>query len=302
MLKVFSSFLIILGLLAVWRSSPLASPQLACTEPLAYTIGSFDRRFGLTQKDFLHSVALAEEVWETALGRELFVYAPEQAELVVNLVYDYRQEVTQELSQIEEEVEAEEESYEALEARYRTLKSQHESMRQGYEAKAATFFAHNARYESQVEAWNEGPRTSEREFAALESARRALEQEAAELEGLEEQVNALVREINGLVERLNALAEDLNMDVSIYNELGASRGDTFAGGIYISDASGTRIDIYEFENQEKLVRVLAHELGHALGLDHAADPQALMYYLNQTGEQGLTAADLSLLKARCGVD
>jgi len=45
--------------------------------------------------------------------------------------------------------------------------------------------------------------------------------------------------------------------------------------------------------------LLAHELGHALRLNHSNDPNAVMYRLNQSDAAELTTDDIVALKARC---
>jgi hypothetical protein len=270
-----------------------------CTEPIEYSLGTFDKRFGLTQNQFLSALAQAEAVWETPSSKNLFAYVPEEGELSVNLIYDYRQEATEVLNELENDVKSEDARYKALQADYLRLKSEHARVRGEYERALSLFETHNLAYEASIMRWNSGPRTSKQEFEALESERRALEIEIASLRAIESRLNSLVKEVNVSVGKLNTLARELNLNVEEYNEIGASRGETFTGGLYTSDRNGERIDVFEFENQAKLVRVLAHELGHALGLEHLPTRGAIMYELNQGEAAKATAADIEALEALC---
>ena len=49
----------------------------------------------------------------------------------------------------------------------------------------------------------------------------------------------------------------------------------------------------------KLVRLLAHEMGHAVGIDHVGDPEAVMYKLNMGENLTATATDLAELNKVC---
>ena len=69
--------------------------------------------------------------------------------------------------------------------------------------------------------------------------------------------------------------------------------------MYVEEGGDRRIDIYEFSTEEKLVRVLAHELGHALGIDHVPDSKAIMYEFNEENSLTLTDADKAALVGVC---
>lgn len=301
MLKLLLTLLVLVGgFWTVQRLDFFAPPP--CTKPITYHLGTFDRRFGLEQKDFISALTEAEQIWEGSWGKELFSYDAERGRLAVNLVYDYRQEVTDELSVLESSVKGDESTYRALERDYKALKATYAQAKIAYDSAVLAFGAHQSAYEAQVAEWNHGPRRSESEFQALEQARLALSAELSTLKERESQVNTMVKELNAMVSRLNTLAKTLNLNAEEYNAIGASRGETFTGGLYTSDASGERIDIFEFSNHQKLVRVLAHELGHALGLDHLfSDKNAIMYESNIGTSLILNPADLAALRALCTV-
>lgn len=265
---------LILGAAGYWAYSKLVKEKIPCTEPIPYALGDFDNRFDISQKYFLSALADAEAVWEKPSGRDLFAYAPEYSKpdvLKINLIYDYRQEATEKLSKLGITVKDSQASYDSLKAKFTALKSD-------YERKKIEF-------ESHLAAWNRTPRTDRREYE--------------ELQAMQAELNEIVDEINALVVVLNRLAATLNLSVEKYNTINVARGESFEEGLYQSDGRTREINIYEFSSREKLVRVLAHELGHALEIDHVEDLKAIMYRLNQGNNMTLTGADLAALKLKC---
>lgn len=60
-----------------------------------YRIGAVDPRFGLSDDELAAVVDQAVQVWQDGIGRTLFVH-DDHARLVINLVYDERQQTTKE--------------------------------------------------------------------------------------------------------------------------------------------------------------------------------------------------------------
>ncbi len=299
--------LIILGATVYFFRAPLLNlwtrfntAYFPCARPITYNINSFDSKFGISKDQFAQAISKAEQIWEQAIGKELFA-SKSNGDLKINLIYDYRQEATIKLRKLGLTINDDRASYDALKLKYKALERDYARKKSLLESAIATFENHKNAYEKEIAYWNSHGGASPKVFAQLNEDKAALETELAKLNKLQDDLNIIADNINALVTVLNRLAESLNIDAGLYNQTSETRGQEFEEGLYQSGPKGQEIDIYQFDDNNKLVRVLAHELGHALGLDHLEDPKAIMYRLNQGTNQKLSADDLTALKALCKV-
>jgi len=269
-----------------------------CTYPIQYSVGTFDARFGVSKSDFLKAIDQASAIWEGTINRNLFTYNANVDELKVNLIYDERQLETQERSVLDTQIDA-------VQAQYNAKRTELAEVRQSYNAAATEYqsfitqFNQRAQaYVEQVEYWNKRGGAPKETYAQLQQEKNALSALHDTLEVKRVALIELSNQLRTVTDEVNALAREANVSIDVYNH-GQFVGKEFDAGLYIQDTQGKRINIYQFETRDKLVRVLAHELGHALGLPHNDNPQSIMYALNSSSNEKPTGNDIASLKSVC---
>lgn len=266
-----------------------------CQYPLTYTIGDIDDRFQLTENDALQAVEEAERLWEEAAGINLLAYDP-SGDVTINFIYDERQNRSdreQEMRSVLEELRTENSG---KNEEYVRLVVTHKNLQDEYDARVVRYDEKLESYNQTVQEYNQSGGAPPEAYAELDQARQELEAEADTLSEQAQIINDLTQQINVLGDEGNQLVAEYNRLVSQYNEeFGQSH--EFTQGDY----QDRIIQIYTFSDEYELQQVLAHELGHALGVGHVENPEAVMYHLlgAHIGELQLTEDDINALTEVC---
>ena len=270
-----------------------------CAVPVTYKIGTFDKRFGISREEFLKDINQSINIWEKPIGEKLFEYS-DNGNLTINLIFDQRQEDTIKNNGLNKILNQTKSVANSTNQEIASAKANYENKKVEYLKLVSEFEIKGKNYEEQVSYWNTkgGAPSGEYNKLQIEKANLLTLQNEAEASRLE--INNLADGLNVLIEKYNSIASSANSAISDYNSEGHIVGE-FREGEYISDPKGERINIYEFSDKTKLIRVLSHEFGHALNIEHNDNPKSIMYKLNQGENKALSKEDLQALKTVCGI-
>lgn len=271
-----------------------------CEAPITYQIGVVDPQFGISAEEFKSDIARATGIWGEPRGAPLFAYDPE-GEVTINLIYDIRQEATDKEKVLSATIDQTSEAANSVRQQFYALKAEYEQASAKYTAQIQAFNQAQAAYNAQVEHWNSAGGAPKAQFDALTREKERLFAWRDTLEGMQQEVDRLAEAVNAYISKYNLLVARINANVNEINNDGLA-GTQFEEGLYTVDKDGERITVYQFSDKTDLIRVLAHELGHALALDHNENPDSIMNPVNQSETLMLSSEDSEALKVRCNLE
>jgi predicted Zn-dependent protease len=271
----------------------------AYDQPLTYRVGTLDERFGMSTQELSESLSQASAIWGHAVGRDLLKEDPNGA-IVIDLIYDGQQAAIDNIKKIGGNIGN-------SKASYYSLKSQFESLRTGFVQKNASYSQDVNAYNKRLAAYNTLKDTTYRKpKVPLEAYQNLAEQKNQldiQLEGLQarlEEQKKTADTLSNMLVVMNTIASNYNLEVVNFKNTSKDMTGEFKEGRYERKNYKRTITVYFFTDRNSLIRVLTHELGHALGLQHNNNPQAIMYYLNQSTSLDLAPEDIQALKVKYG--
>jgi hypothetical protein len=261
---------------------------------LRYQIAEVDPRFGMSKEQAIQLSKEAIQIWHDGTQKQLFVY-DDQAQLKIKLIYGARQENYNAFKKTQQELDQEHSSNQRISGNLDVSKSSLEQMQQSLRQEQIQLRAEADYLNQQRVSWSRIENEQGENRQRIEAQYQALKEKAQQLQRNIAYYNQMNAQYNQQVGQHNSSIERYNWNVMQAKNRFPPR--EFHKGVFMGD----QIQIYQFDTEDDLRLTLAHELGHALGLGHHADPEALMYPV--LGEQDLQhfklkPADQSLLYAR----
>lgn len=275
-------------------------PTPPCSSSIKVMLGEVDERFQISREELEGEVREAADFWSDAIGQPVVVY-DDQEGIPIHFIYEDQQELTDQERELRERIERADDYVVSLERGLRQKERVYQQETAAYEVDSSSL----ARRIDQLNQWvrkvNDKGGFNEDELRQYHYRKQGVDQSAENLEDKQQwlveygfEISELVVEINRLIEEKNQLIDEYNVRFSGVHYL--------TQGVYEWNATDRVIQVLQFGGREELKLVLAHEIGHALGIDHLEDENAVMYRTignRQRSRLQVTDSDIAALRDAC---
>jgi len=258
-----------------------------CSQPLRYTIGTIDPRFTISGPELEQAVEAAVRTWNSGTNNSLLtkhVDDSEHGDIVIRFVYDGRQKRTDSEIRFRERIRSQQ-------IRLDRQQIQHEVKRDAFDERSLRYSDFSKRTLERLNELNEWIRVKNENGGFVGSDLEQFKRRKKEIEDAQDRVMTEQKDLDIMAREVNREMDELNEKFDEHNQLIQQYNDEFAGDLrfakatYQKTSDGGIVTVNQFMNDKELTLILAHALGHALGLTHLQQPESVMY--RQMGAQKL---------------
>lgn len=286
------------------KNSPVFTPAATdpCSETLTLTVGEIDNRYTITETELEEILVEVAALWSDAAGRQLVEFS-EEGRIPVHLIYSEDQARSSRERQLNDRIESMRIELSVLERDYNQAQDRYDSRLDEYNEDALQLQSDVNVLQNWIRQLNDQGGFNETQIRQLEERQRQIETRNRELDRRRVLLSSEADELNRQQDYLNERIAQKNRAIEEYNRT-FSGTRRFTQGSYEWHGTESRINVFHFNGFRELKLVLAHETGHALGIDHVENTASIMYHL--MGNQDvvnirLSDEDRKALQEVCGL-
>ena len=271
-----------------------------CTTALTWSIGEIDSRFEIKADTIKRIMEEVNQLWSRPVGNKLLMYS-DSAQFKINFIYSDGQEFTNSEQELTQKINKMRLDYYAMKIDYQQLSNQYNTLSSNYNDIISKYDELVKDYKRTLSRWDDSGVIPREENEKLNNLKKKIEQKKLTSEKRLDELNTLAKKMEQLSTKLNNQADRVNESIFYYRE-NFTQMKTFHQGSYLQTGGRRKINIYQFEDLNKLRLVLAHEVGHALGLSHVYNAESIMYFLMENQKVRnlqLSDEDIQAIKDRC---
>lgn len=274
--------------------------QYSCSTPLTWQLGELENGYDINKETIKNVMEDVANLWSEAVGKQVVAYS-DSGEIDLNFIYSEEQKITENEQELSLKINKMKLRYYAMKLDYQELSKKYENKLAAYHRMVASYKEEVSRYKKARERLNNRDVLSREENEQLKNLKKKVDFLNRRKELRLKALNEVIVKMQEESTVLNNYADSVNEHIFYYKDQFSSIR-TFHQAVYIRAGNEKKINVYQFEDIDKLRLVLAHEFGHALGLRHTGNPESIMYFemdRQNTSNLQLSEEDIAAIRQKC---
>ena len=273
---------------ALQEHADAAMQQYLCQLPISWRIGELDPAFSLTLDEAEQTAHNAAMQWNKALGFEVFRYDSIDG-FPINFSYDERQQQLLQQALLQRNIARYDQNIDERLARLNVDNTRLRAQQQTFEQQNREFAADVATFEQKARQAGSNRDNLLQEQQQLQLRQQQLTQQADALNAEQARLAREQRYLNDTVADRNALLPQQDTPATAPEV-----------GLMEIQGKARTMTIFAYKTLNDLQLTMAHEFGHAIGVNHTEGVTDVMHFAITNQQHQLTENDIQAAKMQCG--